>query len=61
MRPTYLTKFVSLFRPIAAFYIETSHLICTANQITGFHIKCNTGLKWGNKQRVVNVFRLTKR
>ena len=29
-----------------AFHIETSHLICTANHMTGFYLKCNTGLKW---------------
>ena len=28
-----------------AFHIETSHLICSANQVTGFHMKCNTGVK----------------
>ena len=60
MRPIYLTKFVSLFRSSAAFYIETSHLICTANQITGFYIKYNTGLKWGNKKRLANLFCFTK-
>ena len=27
------------------FDIETSHLICTANQMTGFHVKCDFGLK----------------
>ena len=25
---------------------ETSHLFCSANQMTGFSMKCNTGLKW---------------
>ena len=34
------------FRPSVAFYIETSYLICTANQMTGFYMKRNTGLKW---------------
>ena len=29
-----------------AFHIEISHLICRAIQITGFSMKCNTGLKW---------------
>ena len=24
--------------------METSYLICTANQMTGFYIKCNTGM-----------------
>ena len=35
-----------LFQPSFAFHIETSRLICTANQVTGFYMKCNTGLKW---------------
>ena len=26
-------------------YIETSHLILIVNQLTGSHMKCNTGLK----------------
>ena len=34
-----------LFQPSVAFHIETRHLICSANQITGFYMKCNTGLK----------------
>ena len=33
------------FQPRVVFYIETSHLIYTANQMTGFYMKCNTGLK----------------
>ena len=31
-----------------AFHIETSHLICIANQMTVFYIKCSTRLKWFN-------------
>ena len=27
---------------------ETSHLFCTANQMAGFYMECNTGLKWVN-------------
>ena len=26
--------------------VQTSHLICFANQVIGFFIQCNTGLKW---------------
>ena len=37
---------VNLFQSSVAFHVETSHLICTANQINGFYIKCNNGLKW---------------
>ena len=25
-----------------AFYVGTSHFICSANQVTGFYIRCNT-------------------
>ena len=36
------------FQSIVAFHIETSHLICSANQMIDLYIKCNTGLKWVN-------------
>ena len=36
------------FQPSAAFHIETSHLFCSAKQMTGFYMKRNTGLKWVN-------------
>ena len=39
------------FQPSVVFDIETSHLICSANQIAGFYIKCNTALKWVNRIR----------
>ena len=45
------TKCCHPFHPTVAFHIETSHLICAVNQITGFCIKCNTGLKWVNPFR----------
>ena len=31
-----------------AFHIETSHLICSANQMTGFYMKFDTGVKLVN-------------
>ena len=34
------------FQPRVAFLIETSHLIYTANQMTGFYLEYDTGLKW---------------
>ena len=46
---TNLCKDLKLFKAIVAFYTETSHLIQRANQMTGFYIKYNTGLKWVNK------------
>ena len=36
------------FQPTAAFHTESSHLIGSAKQMTGFYMKCNTGLKWVN-------------
>ena len=36
---------VKLFQRSVAFHIETSQLFCTANQRTGFCMKCNTGVK----------------
>ena len=53
-----------------AFYVETSHLICFANQMTGFSIKCNTGLKlvkgiiyiWlGSKYKFAAIFNSTQK
>ena len=38
-----------MFHPLqssVAFHIETSHLICISKQMTGFHMKRNTGLMW---------------
>ena len=32
--------------PSVAFQIETSHLVCNVNQMPGFYMKCNAGLKW---------------
>ena len=32
-------------QPSVAFHRETSHLICSANQMTGFYMECNIGLK----------------
>lgn len=34
------------FSPSIAFYMESSHLICIASQISGFYMTSNTGLKW---------------
>ena len=37
---------VLTLQPSVAFHIEISHLICQANQMTGFYMKCSTGLIW---------------
>ena len=33
------------FQLNVTFYIETSHLICIANQMTGFYMECNAWMK----------------
>lgn len=35
-----------LFQPNVKFHIETSHLHCSASQMSCFHMKYNNGLKW---------------
>ena len=35
-------------QPNIAIHIETSHLFCKAKQMTGFYMKCNTGLNLVN-------------
>ena len=39
---THLTHFLRC----VAFDVETSNSFCSVNQVTGFYMKCNTGLKW---------------
>ena len=56
LRTNYLTKAFNQFKPSVAFYRETSHLICSANQTTGFYMKCNTVLervKWEHISEIV--------
>ena len=50
-------------QPKSAFHVETSHLICRANQMTGFYMKRNIGVKWVNENITKNErfhFLLTK-
>ena len=42
-------KVFNPFQPSVAPHIETSHLICTENQIAGFSVPFNTWLKWIEK------------
>ena len=44
--PSKSTISLNLFQPSVAFHIETSHLICNANQMSGFYMKSFTALKW---------------
>ena len=41
-------KYLNPSQSSAAFHITTSHLIYTENQMTGFYMKYNSGLKWVN-------------
>ena len=41
-------KCIAPFQHSVGFHTETSHLICSANQMIGFYMKCNTELKWVN-------------
>ena len=36
------------FKASVVFHTDISHLICFANQMTGFYMKCNNGLKLVN-------------
>ena len=48
-----------LYHPKVALHTETSHLICTSNQIIGFYKKCNTGLTWVNEKTIcISVFQI---
>ena len=49
MRELPILKQQSKIKPTltsVVFHTDTSHLIHTANQLSGFHMKCTTGLKW---------------
>ena len=48
-------KYFNLSQQSVAFHIETSHLIYTANQVTGLYMNCNGGLKWVNSTSRVLV------
>ena len=37
---------INPFQPSVAINTETSHLICGANQMNDFYMKCSTGPKW---------------
>ena len=43
---TLTSNFVNYYQPSVAFYRGTGHLICIANQLTGFYMKFNIGPKW---------------
>ena len=49
---------INPFQSIGTFHIETNYLICIANQMTGFYIKCNTGPKRVQQNQVFEKYLL---
>ena len=41
-----MTEHLNPFQPRVVFHKETSHLLCSAKQMTGFYMKLNARLKW---------------
>ena len=57
VRSHFISVCKSQFNPFqgsVAFHLETSHLFCRANQLTGFYMKRNTTLKWDKRLKVVS-------
>ena len=50
MYRSYISEIIFLdpFQSSVVFHIDPSHLICIANQMAGFYMKYNTGLKQVN-------------
>ena len=46
---------INPLQPSVAFHIETNQLICKTNQLTGFYMKYNTGLRWSNQFRSLMI------
>ena len=46
------------FQPRSAFHMKTSHLICTVNQMTGFHMNYNTALKWVKLWLILSIIKI---
>ena len=45
------------------YHLETSHLFCSVNQLTGFYMKFSTWLKWVNVllNVILNAFKVSCR
>ena len=48
--------FFNSIKPSVAFHIETNHLPGIANQMIGFYMKRNTGLKWITPLTIILTF-----
>ena len=53
-----IDDFGTQFQSSVAFYIETSHVICNVNQMTGFYMTCNIRLKQVNQFVVLKFYTL---
>ena len=49
------------FQPSVACYIETNYLICFTNQVTGFYLECNIGLRLINILKVLKIDKVDTR
>ena len=50
-------EMVNPFQPNFAYHIETSYLICIANQMTVFYMLRNTWLEWVDKNTWVKILK----
>ena len=55
----FVMKELTYFQPNVAFHIKTSHLICIANQMTGFYMKYDTSLKCVKKKHLKSCLLVT--
>ena len=54
-----INRDVDPFQPSVLFHIETSHLIFSTKQMTGFYMKYNIVLRWSRQSQVANTRNLT--
>ena len=43
------------FLPRVGFHKEASHLICSADQVAAFYMKCNAGMNWVKRMLIVLI------
>ena len=43
------------FLPSVAFRKETSRLICSADQVAGFYMKCSAGMNWVKRMLIAQI------
>ena len=60
LRTKLLITSINPFTTNALYHIETSQLICNANQLTGFHTKGNIGCQVNQKSMLYQVTGVVK-